>query len=73
MLESMKQECLSEEDATETFLEAHFMDRHHEDHGYTMAEDKQQEGARNILHGCLTLLNDDDTENEETHNGEGHE
>ena len=76
MLESIKQECLSEEDATETFMEAYLKDRHHEDHGYTMAEDKQHGGARSvkgILQDCLRLLDDDDTEDEETHNGEGHE
>ena len=39
ILESMKHECLSDEDGTETFMEAYLNDRHHEEHGHTMAED----------------------------------
>ena len=48
IFESMKHECLSEEDDTETFMEAYLNDRdsglarQHEDHGHTVAEDKKQ-------------------------------
>ena len=42
ILESLKHECLSEEDGTDNFMEAYLNDRHHEDHGHTMADDKEQ-------------------------------
>ena len=74
ILESIKQECLSEEDATETFMEAHLNDRHHEDRGYTMAEDKKgnAEGVKEILQDCLRILEVEDTDEEETQGGEEH-
>ena len=53
-------------------MEAYLNDRHHEDHGYTMAEDKEQgsaSGIKSILQKCLRLLDEDDTEDEETCGG----
>ena len=76
ILESIKQECLSKEDATETFMEAYLNDQHHEDHGYTMAEDKKQgaaESLKEILQDCLRILEGDEEDEEDTHSGEEHE
>ena len=76
ILESVKQECLSEKDTTETFMEAYLNDRHHEDHGHTMAEDKEQGAAgsmREILQACLRILEGDEEDEEDTHSGEEHE
>ena len=75
IIESMKQECLSEEDATEAFMEAHLNDRHHEDRRYTVAEDKKgnAERMKEILQDCLRILDVQDTDEEETHGGGGHE
>ena len=57
-------------------MEAYLNDRHHEDHGYTMAEDKKQgnaESVKEILQDCLRILEGDDTDEEETHGGGEHE
>ena len=54
ILESLKHECLSEEDGTETFMEAYLNDRHHEDHGHTMADDKEQ-APENPTHGATVI------------------
>ena len=63
----MKQECLSKEDAMETFMEAHLNDRHHEDRGYTVAEDRRgdAEKMKMILQDCLRILDVRDTDKEE--------
>ena len=54
ILDSMKHECLSEEDATDYFMEAYLNDQHHEDHGHTMAEDKEQ-APGNPTHGVAKI------------------
>ena len=67
IIRSMKQECLSEEDATETFMEAHLNDQHHENQRYDVTEDRRgdAEKIKMILQDCLRILDVRDTDEEE--------
>ena len=67
IIRSMKQECLSEEDATEAFMEAHLNDQHHENQRYDVTEDRRgdAEKMKMILQDCLRILDVRDTDEEE--------
>ena len=66
IIRSMKRECLSEEDATETFMETQFNYQRHENQEYEAAEDKtgDAEAIKMILQDCLRILEIRDTDEE---------
>ena len=72
----MKQECLSEEDATETFMEAQFNHQQNGNQKYEAAKYKtgDAETIKMILQDCLRILDVRDTDEEgESQDGGEHD